>query len=204
MTADPARTPGDPAPGALSGDVADNSIRARGWTWVPVVVGYWFSYVVGVTAGWSLIAAEAWSWDRFGNIASPAIAGLIGSLGSQALIRKGAFPMRPDAKRKLDRQVETSRAIRTGTLPPDLDREDWRERIRHARRTSGGLLLFVSALSPVAAVLAAVTAHLTSHDAPDVWTVAAIALVPAVPLAWRTRQFHRHTSRLLVQLSRQP
>lgn len=187
----------------MSVDESDDRRKRRLWAWViPVSVGLWFSYAVGITAGWSLIAAEAWSWDRFGDIAGPAGGGLIGSLVSQALIRRGVFPARPGAKRKLDRQAETLRAIRTGTLPPDVDQADWRERVRRERRTTQGLVLCAMALSPVAAVLAALTAHLTSHDAFGVWIVAAIALLPSFPVAQRTRKFHRNARQLLIELSR--
>lgn len=179
-------------------NVADRRLGARWWTWfVAGWLAWAFVFADGVTAAWSLIAAQPWSWDRFGTVVGPALGGGVGSTVGQLLVLRGAIPSRARVRRKLKANHETVEAIRTGILPPGADPQEWRLRVQGQLRPFIATLWAVAALCVTAAVLTVVVAHLTSHDDPVLWAVAAVALLlTAAPIG--LANWARSRGRLLL------
>src|SRR3954454_14409461 len=99
----------------------------KGWTPRQRAWGAWgavwllLSGPAAITGGWSLVAAQDWSWDRYWFFLVPVAVGVSVPFFSNILVRHDLVTPPAKERRKRERDREVARALRTATLPLGAD-----------------------------------------------------------------------------------
>lgn len=157
-----------------------------------------------ITSGWSLVAAQGWSWDRYWSLFFPIIVAVSLALISDILVRHDLLTLSAKERRKRERDREMARALNSMSLPPGADTNEWTARLQRRLRTFVALAFCLLAVWGAAVVLTALAAHFTSRDDRSIWVLAAVVLLLGVPLICLLGDSFRRGRSLLAAVRKTP